>query len=205
MPGSYEAFKLLLSELNILPSTYVSPDVDNLGRIVMAWVDKVHYFGGLRGDGPYLAKTPGEGYLEFLHAVQGSLMVNQHAYAYKAELYDETAYIGARYKLPADTPDIESAKKAVEKAFNTWRTSVAWRCGAVIYASDAAAVISSAGGVEVYAWSGNGDTPGGPLPPQGPLPADRFMMAAQFVIEYIGTAEQNAPASGGQGEDITPL
>lgn len=205
VPGSYEAFKLLLSELNILPSTYVSPDVDDLGRIVMAWVDKVHYLGGLTYDKPYLVKTPGDGYLEFLHAVQGSLMVSQHAYAYKAEPYDTTAHIGARYKLPADTPDIEAAKKAVEKAFNAWRTSVSWRCGAVIYASDAAAAISSAGGVEVYAWSENGGSPGSPLPPNGPLPADRFMMGAQFTIEYIGTAEQNAPAAGGQGEDITPL
>ena len=49
VPGSYEYFRLLLSELSLLASSYVAPSVDADGRIVMAWCDKAAYYAGKAG------------------------------------------------------------------------------------------------------------------------------------------------------------
>ena len=194
VPGSLEYFRLLLSGLSLLASAYVSPSVDSDGRIVMAWADKANFLADLND----LALTSrGEAYDEFLKAVQGALLVEQRAYAYPAKWYDADAQITVEYKLPADTVDLASAINAVTRAFREWRAGVAWHCGAPIRFADAVAAVTAAGAVYAQAY--------GTFTPTQALPADSMLIASQFALHYSGLADDATPASGGDGEDITPV
>ena len=184
----------MLSGLSLLASAYISPAVDDQGRIVMAWADKPNFLAELA----QLALTDrGDAYAEFLRLVQGSLLVEQHVYAYPAKWLDPTALLRVRFYLPAGTVDLVSAMNRVKSAFNSWRTSVAWHCGAAVRYSDAIAAVIDAGGVDVTAYGASGLVV--------PLPADSMILASQIVLLYAGLAQASTPAVGGDGEDITPL
>lgn len=101
VPGSHEYFRLLLSELHLLASSYVAPTVDSDGRIVMAWCDKAAYYAENAG---LTLDARGAAYDAFRDAVQGSLLVEQRVMAYPAR-DDATAIYRVRYWLPASTPD----------------------------------------------------------------------------------------------------
>ena len=194
VPGSLEYFKLALSGVSLLPSAYVAPSLDAYGRIVMAWADKAHWLSESAG---LTLSDKGSAYNEFLSIVQGSLLVEQRVYAYKAQPVSLDARFTASYYLPAGTADIASAQSRVEAAFKAWRSSVAWRCGAVVRWADAAAALSSAGASNVsFLTTTVGD---------GALPADRFLLASQITLVYAGLSEDATPAAGGSGEDITPV
>lgn len=194
VPGSLEYFRLALSNLTLLASAYISPTVDDQGRIVMAWADKPNFVAEQSG----LTLTDrGDAYAEFLSIVQNALLVEQHVYAYPAKWYDNTAQIYIRYKLPANTSDFVSATTQIQLAFKSWRTSVAWHCGARISFADAVAAVTDAGAVYAVAT--------GTFTPTEPLPADSMLLANQFVIGYQGEAEGSTAAVGGDGEDITPV
>lgn len=194
VPGSLEYFKLALSSVQTLTSAYISPVLDSDGRIVLAWADKPSLIAEM---GMLQLTERGDAYNEFLRTVQTSLLVEQHAYAYMARLYNYSASITVSYKLPQNTADVGSASALVRSAFNAWKTRCAWHCGAVVRDSDAIAAVASAGAVDVSVSS--------VMSPDGPLPADAIMMADQFSLVYDGLSTDYAPASGGAGEDITPV
>jgi phage-related baseplate assembly protein len=194
VPGSLEYFRLVLSELTLLASAYISPTVDSQGRIVMAWADKPNFLA----EREQLELTSrGAAYEEFLQLVQGSLLAEQHVYAYPAKWYDPDAQIMVRYYLPANTVDLITATQNVKSAFGAWRTANAWHCGASIKFSDAIAALTNAGAVYVTAY--------GTFTPTEPLPADSMLLASQIVLLYAGLADASTAAIGGSGEDITPV
>lgn len=194
VPGSLEYFRLVLSGLSLLASAYISPAVDDQGRIVMAWADKPNFLA----EQVQLTLTDrGAAYAEFLQLVQGSLLVEQHVYAYPAKWFDSTALLRVRFYLPAGTVDLVSAMNRVKSAFNSWRTSVAWHCGAAVRYSDAVAAVTDAGGVDVTAYGASNL--------EVPLPADSMILASQIALLYAGLASASTPAVGGDGEDITPV
>lgn len=197
VPGSLEYFKLLLSGLTLLPSAYISPTLDDDGRIVMAWADKPTRLASAAG---LTLSNRGAAYEEFLRAVQGALLVEQHAYAYEAQVFgDPTVAFRVTYKIPYGVPDEAAARDRVRQAFKAWRSSVAWHCGAFVRRSDAIAAVVAAGAVDVTASSAL------PIPSSAALPADRFLMASQISLLYNGVGASSTPAEGGSGEDITPV
>jgi hypothetical protein len=189
VPGSYEYYRLLLSALRPLASAYVSPTVDDDGRIVMAYADKAAYFAAQRG---VELSDRGEAYAGFLRAVQGSLLIEQRAIAYPAKLH--TGSIQAVYKLPAGTSDVASARSAVEAAWRAYVADHAWHCGAHIVTTDAIAALKAAGAAQVAC------TAIYPIP----LPSDAIVTGSQFSLEYQGVETATTAPVGGDGEEITP-
>lgn len=189
VPGSYEYYRLILSQLRPLASAYVSPTVDSDGRIVMAYADKVAFFAA---EHEVTLSDRGAAYDGFLSAVQGSLLIEQRAIAYPAKLH--TGSIQAVYKLPAGTVDIASARASVEAAWRQYVADHAWHCGAHIVTTDAIAALKAAGAAQVAC------TAIYPIP----LPSDAIVTGSQFSLEYQGVETATTAPVGGDGEEITP-
>lgn len=192
VPGSYEYFRLLLSELSLLASSYVAPSVDADGRIVMAWCDKAAYYAGKAG---IQLDDRGAAYDEFRDAVQNSLLVEQRAMAYPAR-EDAAALYSVRYWLPASTVDVASARAAIERAWRAYVSTHAWQCGAVFSTAEMCAVVLAAG-----ASSATVQTAGDAYIV---LPADTIITDRQLGLVYRGLSTDSAAPAGGDGEEITP-
>lgn len=185
--GSLEYFKLALSDLPLLASSYIAPTVDDQGRIVIAWCDKANYIA----QNNYTLTGRGAAYDAFIEAVRASLLVEQRAYVYAAG-GDPTVYTVV-YKLPQNTIDVASARKAVESAWSRYVDAHAWHCGALLRVNDMLAAVTDAG-ASVATVRG----------PTQTLPADCFIPASQFYIEYEGLSVDELAPGGSSGEEVTP-
>lgn len=192
VPGSYEYFRLLLSELHLLASSYVAPTVDGDGRIVMAWCDKAAYYAENAGITP---DVRGAAYDAFRDAVQGSLLVEQRVMAYPAR-EDATAIYRVRYWLPASTTDIASARASVERAWRAYESAHTWHCGAILSTSEMCAVVMAAGASSATVTTTSG--------PYVVLPADTIVTDRQLSLAYAGLSTDSAAPAGSDGEEITP-
>ena len=190
--GSYEYFRLLLSELSLLASSYVAPAVDADGRIVMAWCDKAAYYAGKAG---IQLDDRGAAYGAFREAVQGSLLVEQRVMAYPAR-EDAAALYSVRYWLPASTVDVASARAAVERAWRAYVSAHAWQCGAIFSTAEMCAVVLAAGASSATVQTAE-DV-------YIVLPADTIITDRQLGLVYRGLSTDAAAPAGGDGEEITP-
>lgn len=191
VPGSYEYFRLMLSELHLLASSYVSPAVDADGRIVMAWCDKVAYYAGYASID---LTVRGAAYDEFRTAVQESLLVDQRVVAYPAR--ERYVVYTAQYRLPAATVDVASARAAVERAWRAYVAEHAWHCGAIISTADMDSVLVGAGASSVFV-----QTLADPYVVQ---PADTMIPDRCLVLSYRGLSTDSVAPAGSDGEEITP-
>lgn len=197
VPGSYEYFLLALSDLHLLASWYLSPSVDDDGRIVLAYADKPTACAAGSSVNLY---TPGEAYDQFVRRVRESLMIDQRAYAYDAEEYADLASVVVYFTLPATTTDEDGARERVINAWRIWVSSVAWHCGALLSETDATAALLDAGAESV--WIGGSDAA---IHGRGlRLPVDRFVPASRFTFYYAGLGTASAAPVGGGGEEILP-
>lgn len=194
VPGSYEYFRLLLSPLYVLASYYVAPQVDDDGRIIMAWCDKCDIYARLSG---VTLSDRGSGYGEFRDMVQASLLVEQRVMAYPA--IPVVTGIHVSYFLPADTVDDSTARAAVERAWRLYVADHAWHTGAIISVSDISAVLVSAGASYVRVTSG-----GQVLTAHYVLDADQVLIDSNLTLTYSGHTRDYYPPSGTDGEEITP-
>lgn len=192
VPGSYEYFRLLLSGLSLLASSYVAPSVDADGRIVMAWCDKATYYAGKAG---IQLDDRGAAYDEFRDAVQNSLLVEQRVMAYPAR-EDAAALYSVRYWLPASTVDVASARAAIERAWRAYVSARAWQCGAIFSTAEMCAIVLAAGASSVTVQTA-GDA-------YIVLPADTIITDRQLGLVYRGLSTDSAAPAGGDGEEITP-
>lgn len=195
VPGSLEYFRLELSKLHLLASSYVSPTVDSAGRIVMAWSDKVHFVAASAG---VTLSVRGAAVDEFFTAVRSSLLVEQRAYAYPAVQHSTASpFITVYYALPADASDQQALQSSIEEAFRRYVSDHAWHCGATIRLSDIDAVFVAAGAESVWPYSHY-------VPTQGlVLPADAILLASQFRLVKSSVSVSSDPV-GGSGEEVTP-
>lgn len=192
VPGSYEYFRLLLSELSLLASSYVAPSVDADGRIVMAWCDKAAYYAGKAG---IQLDDRGAAYGAFRDTVQNSLLVEQRVMAYPAR-EDAAALYSVRYWLPASTVDVASARAAIERAWRAYVSAHAWQCGAIFSTAEMCAVVLAAGASSATVQTA-GDV-------YIVLPADTVITDRQLGLAYRGLSTDAAAPAGGDGEEITP-
>lgn len=191
VPGSYEYFRLALSDIHLLASHYIAPRVDSDGRIVTAWCDKAAYYAG---NASITLDLPGDAYDEFLDSVQGSLLVEQRAMAYPA--LESTVEYEARYWLASDTADVASARQAIETAWKNYVSSHAWHCGVVLSTADMMAVIKNAGASTVAIQTAASS--------YFVLPADTMLPDLYFTLSYQGISTDSADPAGSGGEEITP-
>lgn len=192
VPGSYEYFRLLLSEPHLLASSYVAPTVDSDGRIVMAWCDKAAYYAENAG---ITLDVRGAAYDAFRDSVQGSLLVEQRVMAYPAR-DDATAIYRVHYWLPASTTDVASARASVERAWRVYEAAHTWHCGAVLSTSKMCEVVMSAGASSATVTTTSG--------PYVVLPADTIVTDRQMSLSYAGLSTDSAAPAGSDGEEITP-
>lgn len=192
VPGSLEYFRLLLSDLHLLASSYVAPTVDTDGRIIMAWCDKVDYYAGKAS---VSLDDRGAAYAEFREAVQRSLLVEQRVMAYPAREAVGVLY-GVRYWLPASTVDVASARASVERAWRAYVSAHAWHCGAILSTSEMCAVVMAAGASSVTVQTVED--------PYVALPADTIVTDGQLGLAYRGLSTDSAAPAGSDGEEITP-
>jgi hypothetical protein len=191
VPGSLEYFLLLLSQIRLLASSYVSPKVDSEGRIVMAWCDKAAYYAE---QGGYSLSAKGAAYDEFREAVQSSLLVEQRVMAYPAKQYSNAYAVS--YKLPSSTTDIYTARSAVEAAWRLYLSARTWHCGAVLNVAEMNAVMTNAGATQVEVTSN--------APDYLALPADTMIPDHLISLSYAGLSVDEAAPAGSDGEEITP-
>lgn len=189
--GSLEYFRLALSELHLLADAYVAPTVDDEGRIVFCWADKVQFYSARAG---VPTTTRGAAYDEFYRAVKGSLLVEQRGYVYPA-LWDYNTDYVMNYRLPANTQDIASDRSVVESAWSEYVAAHAWRCGAALRTSDMMRVLMDAGASTVWQTGGTQSII---------LPADTIVIDSAFRIVYQGLSTDSLPPSGGSGEEVVP-
>lgn len=188
--GSVEYFRLALSTLHLLADAYVSPDVDEEGRIIFVWCDKPDFYAKRAG---ISLSTRGAAYDEFYTTVKGSLLIEQRGYVYPAT-WDFAKSWGVVYRLPQDTADIQTARGAVESAWAAYVSQHAWRCGAVISTSDMIRALSDAGAATVSVLAGSTTT----------LPADYIVIDSAFALTYQGLSTDSLPPLGGEGEEVVP-
>lgn len=191
VPGSLEYFKLILSSLHLLASSYVAQSVDSDGRIVMAWCDKSAYYAGYASE---TLAARGAAYDAFRAAVQDSLLVEQRVMAYPAR--ERSVTYTAQYKIPALTTDIYSARTAIERAWRLYVADHAWHCGAIISTAEMCAVLTGAGASEVQIVTESAAYVA--------LPADTMQTDRYFAISYRGKSTDSAAPAGSDGEEITP-
>lgn len=197
VPGSYEYFLLALSDLHLLASWYLSPSVDDDGRIVLAYADKST---ACAAGSSVTLYTTGEAYDQYVRRVRESLMVDQRAYVYDAEEYDGVASIVVYFTIPATTTDEDGAKNRVINAWRVWVSSVAWHCGALLSETDATSALVAAGAESVWIDGSDAAIHGRGLR----LPVDRFVPASRFAYSYAGLGTASAAPVGGGGEEILP-
>lgn len=197
VPGSYEYFLLALSGLHLLASWYLSPSVDDAGRIVLAYADKPTACAAGSSVALY---TAGDAYDQFVRRVRESLMIDQRAYAYDAEEYAGVASVEVYFTLPATTTDVDGAKSRVINAWRVWVSSVAWHCGALLSETDATSALVAAGAESVWIGGSDASIHGAGLR----LPVDRFIPASRFSSHYAGLGTASAAPVGGGGEEILP-
>lgn len=197
VPGSYEYFLLALSDLHLLASWYLSPSVDDDGRIVLAYADKPT---ACAAGSSVTLYSVGEAYDQFVRRVRESLMIDQRAYVYDAEEYDGVESVVVYFTLPAPTTDEYGARERVINAWRVWVSSVAWHCGALLSETDATAALLDAGAESV--WIGGSDAA---IHGRGlRLPVDRYVPASRFLYYYAGLGTASAAPVGGGGEEILP-
>lgn len=192
VPGSLEYFRLLLSELHLLASSYVAPTVDDEGRIVMAWCDKADYYARR---GVISLDVRGAAYDGFRDAVQNALLVEQRVMAYPAR-EDASALYSVRYWLPATTIDVASARAVIERAWRAYVSGHAWQCGAILSTAEMCAVVLAAGASSATVQTAEDA--------YVVLPADTIITDRQLGLVYRGLSTESAAPVGGDGEEITP-
>lgn len=191
VPGSFEYFKLALSGLHEIASTYVAPRVDSQGRIVMAYADKTPWYAHY---GNITLDARGSAYDAFVGTVRDSLLAEQRVMSYAAKEYAETYSV--YYKLPSVTTDLASARAKVESAWRLYVAAHSWHCGVVLSQPEMCAVLTDAGATNVRI-----DTL---APNYKPLPADTMITDRFFGLHYDGLSIDTATATGGDGEEIVP-
>ena len=198
VPGSWEYYKLIMSEIPLLASWYVAQTVDAQGRIVVAWCDKVHFILTENGFIQQLTDH-GEAYDAFVKAVRSSLLVGQIAYAYPAARYTDIAIpFRVVYHVPRETIDIASLNNRIQLAWERYLDTHAWHCGAFVSPSEASAVVQNAGGVDVEVVTAPS------LDFSTPLPPDAILTSSQIRLVYSGLAEAPVDPIGADGEEIGP-
>lgn len=197
VPGSYEYFLLALSDLHLLASWYLSPSVDDDGRIVLAYADKPTACAAGSSVSLY---SVGEAYDQFVRRVRESLMIDQRAFVYAAGEYDGVASVLVHFTLPASTSDVDGAKARVINAWRVWVASVAWHCGALLSETDATSALVAAGAESVWIGGSDAAIHGAGLR----LPVDRFVPASRFYYYYDGLGASASAPVGGGGEEILP-
>lgn len=195
VPGSYEYFALLLSNVRLLASSYVAPRVDSDGRIIMAWCDKAAYYASSSLSTFRPLSVRGAAYDEFFRAVQSSLLVEQRAIVYEAKL-DVGGGYSVTYHLPASTVDAAQARAAVEDAWRLYVSDHAWHCGVVLSVSDIVSVLRSAGASDVQVTTSH--------TAYYVLPADTMTTDAAFSLTYLGLSTDSSDPVGGDGEEVVP-
>lgn len=189
--GSYEYFRLALSELHLIADTYVAPEVDDEGRIVFCWADKAELCA--RESGISITQR-GQAFLEFYQAVKSSLLVEQRGYIYNAAWKFDIGYL-LGYATPAGTQDIATARRAIEAAWSAYVSAHAWKCGAQLRLSAMFQTLIDAGASNAERLSGS---------PSTVLPADAIVTGTALSLTYMGVSTDSLPPSGGPGEEVVP-